>query len=243
MEFDGITVFTDGYILDPVVDQVKTKLKVFWAIESRSIDPTLYDNVVANEHKFDYILTHDEELLNRGRKYLYYVVGQSRVSDNDAKFYPKTKLTSMIASYKRMTEGHRFRHEIIEALHNKHEFDLWGSGYHPFGNKTEALADYCFSISVINCRRKNYFTEVLVDNFRVGTVPILWGCPNVGEYFNDKGVISFETIEELDNILTNLSVDDYISRSAAIKENFELAQRYLCTDDIVADVLLNLKIK
>lgn len=241
MDFDGITVFTDGYINDPIVDEVRSKYKIFWAIESRSMDPSLYEAIVTNEHKFDYILTHDENLLQRGEKYLKYVVGQSRVSDEDARFYPKSKLTSMIASFKMMSEGHRFRHEVVNALHRKHEFDLWGSGYNPFQHKTQALADYCFSISIINCRRPDYFTEVLIDNFRVGTVPILWGCPNIGEYFNEGGIISFETIEELDNILTNLTVDDYLSRVEAIRENFELAKKYLCTDDIVADILSNIK--
>lgn len=239
MEYDGITIFTDGYVNDLIVDEVKSKIKIFWAIESRSIDPEMYTSLIKNSHKFDYILTHDEELLKLGDKYILYVVGQSRVSDDEARFYKKSKLTSMISSYKTMTEGHRFRHQIIQALASKHQFDVWGSGYRPFEEKVEALSDYCFSISVINCKRKDYFTEVLLDNFRVGTVPILWGLPNVEDYFDVGGVITFDTLEELDNILENLSIDDYISRASAIKRNFELVKKYICTDDIVADTLID----
>lgn len=237
MEYDGITVFTDGYINDPIVDAVKSKIKIAWLVEPRSIDPTMYENIVKVHERFDYILTFDKELkLLFPDKTIPYVMGQSRVDDADARFYPKGKLVSMIASHKRMSEGHRFRHDIVNALHSKHQFDLFGSGYKPFGEKVEALANYCFSISVLNCKRDDYFTEILVDNFRTGTVPILWGCPNVSDYFVPDGIITFDTIEELDDILSNLTTDDYIDRKAAIFANAQLAKRYLCTDDMLADI-------
>lgn len=237
-EYRGITIFTDGFLLDPVVDEVKSDIKIAWLIEPRSIDPSMYDNIVAVESKFDYILTFDEELISKfPDKTIKYVMGQTRVDDADAIFYPKTKLVSMIASHKTMSEGHRYRHEIVQALQSKHEFEMFGSGYKPFAEKKDALADFCYSISVLNCKRKDYFTEILVDNFRTGTVPILWGLPNVGDYFDTDGIISFDTIEELDEILSNLTTDDYVSRVGAIKRNYELAKYYVCTDDMIADLL------
>lgn len=236
--YDGITIFTDNHITDPVVDEVECPTKIAWLFEPRSIEPSMYENILKVHDKFDFILTFDEELkLAFPDKVIPYVIGQSRVSDKDAKFYPKKRLVSMIASNKQMTEGHRFRHEIVEALHKKYEFDLFGTGYNPFKHKKDALGDYCFSISVLNCSRKDFFTEVLVDNFRTGTVPILWGLPNLPDYFDPEGVIGFETLEDLDRILSNLTVDDYIKRKEAIKHNFKLAKKYLCTDDMIADIL------
>ena len=38
----------------------------------------------------------------------------------------------------------------------------------------------------------NFFTEVLTDTFRLGTVPIFWGCPNISEYFDIDGIIVFD---------------------------------------------------
>lgn len=239
MVWDGITVFTDGYIDDDIVCKVSSNYKVAWLIEPRSIDPTMYEKIVQNHERFDYILTFDEELKQQlPDKILPYVMGQTRIADEDCQYYSKQFLTSMIASHKTMSEGHRFRHEIVKALQEKHGFEMWGSGYKPFKDKLEALKSYCFSISVLNCKRKDYFTEILIDNFRTMTIPILWGLPNVGDYFNTDGIISFDTIEELDEILTNLTPDDYIKRADAMIENFELAKKYLCTDDMIADIFI-----
>lgn len=237
MEYDGITVFTDNFILDPIVDEVKSKIKIFWLLEPPVINPRTYKNIVDLENKFDYILTYDEDLLKRGEKYIKYIVGQSRVEF--PKIYDKNKLVSMIASHKTISVGHNFRHEIAKKLSTKHNIDMWGSGYRRFDNKLSPLSEYYFSISVMNCRMNNFFTEVLVDNFMCGTIPIFWGCPNIGEYFDTRGMITFETIEELDTILSNLSIDDYTSRLEHVNKNLQLAHEYVSTDDYIAKVLKN----
>jgi hypothetical protein len=235
MDYDGITIFTDSYLSDPIVDVVKSKIKIFLLLEPPALNPSGYDNITNNEHKFDYILTYDEELLNKGGKYVKYIVGQTRV--DEPKIYEKTKMVSMIASNKRITEGHRYRHEIHNKLSQKHVFDMWGSGYKSFTDKIEPLSNYRYSISVMNSKLNNFFTEVLVDNFMCGTVPIFWGCPNISDYFDMDGVITFNTIEELDVILNNLSVDDYDKRLPAIKNNLKLAMKYSSTDDYIANVI------
>jgi len=147
---------------------------------------------------------------------------------------------SMIASNKRMTEGHRFRHQISESLSQKHKIDMWGSGYKSFNSKIDPLSEYYFSISVMNSKIDNFFTEVLLDNFMLGTIPIFWGCPNINEYFDDRGIISFDTISELDEILSNLTIRDYYDRMEYVKKNLELAKNYVSTDDIIADILQKL---
>lgn len=239
LRYAGITVFTETLALDLIVDSVESTYKVAWLIEPPELVPSTYQAIPQIEHKFDLILTHDPYLLSRGDRYARYIFGQSRVSDQEAKFYDKSKLVSMISSHKTMCEGHILRHDIFRALQGKHAFEMWGSGYNYFDSKLEPLAEYCYSISVMNARRNNWFTETLVDNFRVGTVPIFWGAPNIGEFFNMDGIITFETIEELDYILDNISIEDYLSRAEAIKENFELAKKYVSTDDTVADILIN----
>jgi hypothetical protein len=236
-EFNGITVFTDRYI-DYNFDSVKSDLKIFWLLEPRAVRPNGYSKIIEVEDKFDYILTYDSELLNRGKKYIKYIVGQSRVYE--PKIYDKTKMFSMIASSKRLTEGHRFRHEISKELSKKHNIDMWGSGYKPFDSKIPPLSDYYFSISVMNSKVDNFFTEVLVDNFMLGTIPIFWGCPNINEYFDDRGFITFNTVSELDEILSNLTINDYISRIEFIKKNLELSKKYVSTDDIIGDILQKL---
>lgn len=240
--YSGITVFTERFMESPLVDSVKSTIKVLWLLEPRAVHPNEYIKVLQYENKFDYILTYDTELLKRGNKYLKYVVGQSRVNQEDADIYKKSKMLSMIASNKTITTGHRFRHEIANKLSNKRNIEMWGSAYKGFNNKLEPLKDYYFSISVMNSKIDNFFTEVLVDNFMVGTIPIFWGCPNIGEYFDIDGIICFNTIEELDNILSSLSIELYMNKIKHIKNNLELAKKYISTDDIIADILQTIKI-
>jgi hypothetical protein len=57
-------------------------------------------------------------------------------------------------------------------------------------------------------------------------VPIYWGCPTLGEFFDLEGIILFNTLEELGGILQNLSVEEYEKRLPAIHRNFELAANY-----------------
>jgi hypothetical protein len=239
MSYDGITLFTDDFIFDPVVDQVSSRLKIAWLFEPRCFS-NYYDRIIEIEDKFDYILTYDAELLKRGEKYIKYIVGQSRIPDNVAKIYSKTKGISMIASNKRMSDGHNFRHEIIDKLQSKYNFDVWGSGYKLFDDKLEPLKDYKYSICVMNSSADNFFTEVLLDCFRVGTIPIFWGCPNIGDYFLTSGFPTFKNIEELDTLLAMLS-SDFQHTSELIEDckekNFEYVKRYIHTDDYIATIL------
>jgi hypothetical protein len=235
--FDGITIFTDRYI-DYDFDKVKSNIKIFWLFEPRAVRPYGYSKIIKIEDKFDYILTYDSELLKRNKKYIKYIVGQSRVYE--PQIHNKTKMYSMIASNKRMTEGHRFRHQISELLSQKHKIDMWGSGYRPFKSKIDPLSEYHFSVSVMNSKIDNFFTEVLIDNFMLGTIPIFWGCPNISEYFDDRGIISFDTISELDEILSNLTIGDYYSKIEYAKINLELSKNYVSTDDTISDILQKL---
>jgi hypothetical protein len=143
----------------------------------------------------------------------------------------------IMQSNKQITEGHRFRHEISNRLSKKYNIDMWGSGYKSFDSKLPPLSDYYFTVSVMNSKIDNFFTEVIVDNFMLGTIPIFWGCPNINEYFDERGIITFDTIDELDEILSRLTINDYFSRIEYIKNNFEIAKKYVSTDDIISDVL------
>ena len=250
-KFDGVTVFTDKNLLSPWVDKVQTRYKVAWIVECRGVHPFAYEWIKDVEDMFDYIFTFDKELLARGPKYVKSLIGTSRVSNKDAGIHEKSKMLSLIASKQTMTRGHRLRHTIASAIKDKYEVDLWGGAYKPFGKnnsglttaavgegKTEPLKDYRFSITIMNSKEDNYFTETLVDVFRHGTIPIFWGCQNVGEYFNEKGILQFETGQQLIKILDNLTDDLYDSKLEYVRENFEIAKKYVSVDDTFADNLI-----
>jgi len=234
MKYDGVTIFTDEQIFSNEVDLVKSKYKVAWCQESPAIKPFVYENITKVENKFDFILTFHPELLKRSSKYKKILIGSSRVRDEDWNVCEKTKQVSLIASTKMSAPGHILRHKIAG---NCKGIDLWGSGYKNFVNKTEPLKDYMFTIAIMNYNIDNYFTEILVDCFALGVIPVFWGTPNIGEYFNVSGMILFSSIEELSNI--KLKKEDYYNRLEYVKENFEIAKKFSSTDDIIADTILN----
>jgi len=247
--FDGPAVFTDKDLLSPSVDTVKCTKKIAWILECREVHPFAYDHILQAEHKFDHIFTFDQTLLDRGPKYVKSIIASSRVADCDAGLHDKTKLMSLIASKKNWTAGHRLRHVVAKSVQNRYPVDLWGEAYRPWGNpeigtgaaqqegKTEPLKDYHFSITIMNSKQDNYFTETLVDVFRHGTIPIFWGCDNIGEYFNTDGILSFSDGKELFKILDNLSPEEYHKRYDAVRENFETAKNYMSMADTFADNL------
>ncbi len=237
MEYDGVTVFTDEQALMPIVDQVKSKYKIAWCQESPGIKPYVYQHITSVEHKFDYILTFHPDLIRRNpNKYILNLCGSSRVDDRDFKIYPKTKPISIIASDKTFTEGHRLRHEVVKRLDSG--VDCWGSGYKHFDSKMDPLKDYMFTIAIMNVKLDNFFTEVLTDCLALGTVPIFWGCPNIGDFFNKDGIIQFDNINDLFKI--KLTKELYESKHKAIKENMEIAKTMVSTDDIVARNIIKL---
>ena len=225
-EWDGISVFTDNSALNvDVLKNTKSRWKIAWLMEPPQINEYPYKNIQQVEDYYDYIFTYNEELLGRSPKYKKMYFGACWITPENAKIYEKSKMVSIVASHKKWTYGHRFRHECIEKLHNKHKFDLWGSGFRPFDNIAEErlkpFKDYRYNIVVENGRVDNYFTDKIIDCFSVGSIPIYWGDPKIKELFDERGFYTFETIEELDYILDNISIEDYESKKQYIEENYK----------------------
>ena len=234
-----VTVFTDKDFVSPYVDSVKSKYKIAFVNECRTVHPFAYKWITQFEDKFDYIFTHDEELLKRAPKYIKIAgPGTTWIDDSMTEMYPKSKLISHIVSTKQWCRGHKLRHIIAHAIQGKYQVDLWGSAFEPFEDKRVPLKDYHFSITIMNAKHDNYFTETLVDTFRCGTVPIFWGCDNIGDYFNAKGILKFNTGPELFEILKDLTEEKYYSMLGPVKENYEIAKKYVNVDDRLIDGIM-----
>jgi hypothetical protein len=231
-EFEGITIFTDHFLRDRnFIDSIKSKNKVAWICEPPAIHPWSYESIKKTHDLFDLILTYDVELTKKYPNAKLMNIPGPLVHPENCKIHKKTKLTSLIAANKKMSTGHRYRFEIVEKLSSKYEIDLWGSAFKKFTDKEEAVKDYCFSITVHNCKINDFYTEAIVDCFLVGTVPIFWGCPNIGDYFDAEGILQFDTIEELDGIMQKLSFDLYQKMMPHIKNNFEIAKKHAKPQD------------
>jgi hypothetical protein len=207
-------------------------LKIGLLMEPRAINPVIYEWVKNNYFSFYKIFTYDKELIENFDNIEFYPHCGCWIKEEDQKVYEKTKLLSIIASNKRQTEGHRLRHASIDVLRSDNfNLDVYGRGYNPIEYKLESLKDYAFSLIIENSRSDYYFTEKLIDSFVTGTVPIYWGCPSIGDFFNLDGMIIFNDIEDLLLKLNSLSLEQYNNMLPAIKENFEKAKQFLIAED------------
>jgi len=81
-----------------------------------------------------------------------------------------------------------------------------------------------FHIAIENIKRENLYTEKILDAFLTKTVPIYYGCSNIGEFFNEDGIETFDTADEAMHICNSLTEKHYYGRIDAINENYEIAK-------------------
>lgn len=221
------TVFiTDLHLHE--VDKFKSKRKVGLVIEPPDINPGIYEYVDKNNKKFDYILTFDKNLLSTGRNFLFYFFGCCWIQDFSKP--NKNKLCSMIASNKRMTQGHSFRQDVVRTFSNR--VDHFGNGFRRLEVRENGFRDYYFSIVLENSRPQYYFSEKLIDCFASRTIPLYWGS-DVSPFFDTKGIITFNTIEDLENIFKTLTPEKYFSMIESVENNFKLVEKYKIPEDFI----------
>lgn len=177
--------------------------------------------------RFYKILTKSETLLKNIENGIFFLYGSTFIKDINAVNINKTKLLSLIASKKKNLKGHKLRHEIVDYIRTiKLEADIMGRGYRSFDHKEDGLASYCYSIVIENNQELNYFTEKLIDCCLCETIPIYWGAPNIGNYFDVRGMIICKSAEEIKDALQNISLEDYSSKLHWIKENRKIANSF-----------------
>ena len=201
--------------------------------------PHIHKWAIEREKEFDYFFScfdYIKDIVGEER-YRYVPVGGSRIQLKNYGLYEKERNISIVASFKKWTVGHRLRHEVIQKV-GMDKLDVYGNGYNnlideydkKFG-KIIAIAPYRYSFAIINTDENDYFTDIIIDCFDVGTVPIFWGTPNIKNYFNMDGVIVMNSLNDVNNIIENCNEEDYNNRMPAIKENMELAKNYISTYD------------
>lgn len=233
MDWDGVTLFTDAWMLRPEVDVVRSRYKVGWLHEGEELRPNVYSNSWHVRHKFDFILTYYKPLLEQdSSKYKFVPRGGIWTPKNQWGMHSKDKMVSMILSGKQQLSGHILRHKVADRFAN---VDLFGArGTHIGTHKAAALKDYRFSIIIEATRQDNFFSEHLLDCLAFGTIPIYWGCPNIGEFFDENGFISFTTPQELETILDSLSGELYLEMRQFASRNQKRIRQYEITDDWIA---------
>lgn len=148
---------------------------------------------------------------------------------------------SCVMSQKNFLPGHNLRHNCKDIIRKKRKYDLYFPESIPMEEKFKLFQNSMFHIAIENTQNINYISEKIIDCFMSYTIPLYWGCPNISDYFNIDGIICFNTKEELENILDNLSEDEYYRRMGAVLENYRISfENYAFYSDRVNNKLKQL---
>jgi hypothetical protein len=126
--------------------------------------------------------------------------------------FQKTKKCSMVVSYNSNSiyKDSLYRQRVefaLNILKTDLDIDIYGNNWEHSGikdsrikgtidNKTTALLDYYYSISIENCSERDYFSEKLTDCILTNTVPIYYGCPNVDRFFSKTNIIQLSDLQD-----------------------------------------------
>lgn len=229
-----VVVLTDNDLYR--VNDFKNIKKYAWLVESCAVTPHSYSYVLNNYDKFDAIFSHHEKVLKLPNSYLV-PIGGCHLLDNEISLnHKKNKLVSMMYSNKNFAPGHSLRFLIANNL-GEH-IDVMGSGKGGVNiKKALSCVDYMFSVAIENCKVDYYFTEKIIDCFLSGVIPIYWGCPSIGDFFNKEGILCFNSVEDLKQIISdkNFLVEFYNSKKSVIEENFRKALKHKVGEDFMFD--------
>ena len=143
---------------------------------------------------------------------------------------PPQRVCSFNTSDKGWAPGHKLRQQIWAGLEDAEELNGFSIVKHKSPprtpNKNFLFETAKYHIVVENEQRDNWITEKLIDCLASKTIPIYWGASNIGEYFNTDGMIIFNTLEELKDILDNLDEKFYDDRVKVVEENYEKSKEY-----------------
>jgi len=204
--------------------------KVWVQIEPKSIRNSM-PFLEQNYGEFDVILAWDKNILNAFPNTKRFIYGTCWIDTEN--FAPNKKnVLSFLTSSKKYTEGHCLRHSVFNHLSNyptlfPRKYVIHAVMTPPRIEKKERLFENAkYSIIIENEKEDNWITEKLIDCFATKTIPIYWGAPNVGEFFDEKGIIPFNTIPELFEILNSLDMKEYDALTDSIEHNYTEALKY-----------------
>ncbi len=198
-------------------------------------DYVIYNN---NYNYFDFILTFNKKVLDACPNAVRFEFGTTWI--HDYKFNEKELGVSTIIGRKQKTTGHLLRHDLWMR---RREITVPSTFYisaHGGPENTEncpvlGIKSYekhdayntQYHIAIESSNEDYYFSEKLIDCFQTKAVPIYWGCPAIGDYFNTDGMIIAGDIDEMIYKINSLKPDDYEKMARPIEENYELSKAFI----------------
>jgi hypothetical protein len=233
-----------------------------WLLESSTIIPDLINNVISNidlyRSKFIYIFTHDRRVCNVDPDFFKFTIPPPMSYIRRKQIYHKNKNISVIMSSTNDRHQYVYRNQCLDLIKQKEgklislgkdiKVDVYGRGrenelpwvFEHFGQlesgKILGLKDYRFSFAFDNNNYPTIFSDKITDCFATGTIPIWYGCPDIGDWFDKDGIIIWD--EDLD--IETLNEDLYFSKKNSIKNNFDIISNMISAEDYIYENYLKL---
>ena len=208
----------------------------------------LHDWVIQNKDLFNIILTQSDKVLNNCNNAIYQPFGHTWLKpDQYNKEHEKKFQLSHLCGKLNKTYGHSLRHE---TLARQNEFSIPLNFYDVYGDRSNIedarlgkefiFGDSQFGVVIENTSHRGYFTEKILDCFLLKTIPIYWGCSNIGDYFDIDGIITFNNIDDLVYKTNQLNESYYQNRKEIIDKNWQLALNYVHYEQNIINTITNI---
>jgi len=208
-----------------------------------------YDYLKEHSHLYDLIFCYDPSRLQKINVYKR-TAGHTWI---ESAFYEsidvskKKFMISNITGMKTGCLGYYFRHLLYQNQKAFQQFPItfYRSSAHiiipeitvnplipkePLSSKYILFENYQYHIVIENTRELNCFSEKLIDCLITKTIPIYYGCDNIGEYFDTGGWIILTDeqnfLQDLYNQLHKLNESYYINHLDIIEKNYQVALKY-----------------
>ena len=228
-------------------DAFKVYLNATEPITSPNREPI--ETVIKNANQYDLILTTDVEILEKCSNAVMFPYGTTWL--NKGKIDHPDGFGEYDESLDELHENKRFE---ISFLCSKHERrldgydkrkEIWAQGSlfknptlfysstrHPISpymlpeDDKKYLFESQFHIAIESSSVQNYFTEKLIDALITKTVPIYWGCPNIGDFFDARGMIIVDIETDIVEVCNNITPETYEEMKPFVDENYRRAREY-----------------
>lgn len=210
-----------------------------------------YNQIIKdNPQAYTYLLTQYPELLILPNSVK--LIGNGSFVD-PAPDIKKKFGVSIVMTNRNVAPGHPLRHELYERRKEiKIPFDIYRGTWNQFEPTADTLPmppwpnkkwkvnvfDCMFHICIEGFKNSYYYSEKLIDCLITKTVPIYWGCTEIGEHFNQYGMIIVDTVDEIIEACNRLTPEVYERYLPLLNDNYEYGLKVYKYEDILHDAML-----
>ena len=135
-----------------------------------------------------------DEIINQKSDFCAYVMSNTKNSSDE-----RAHIFDLLNAYKTVSSGGKWQNNV--------------GG--PVANKLEFQTKHKFAIAFENNSHPGYLTEKFAEAAQAGAIPIYWGDPGIGSYFNSKAFINchdYPTLNEAVSRVIEIDQDEALYR-------------------------------